>query len=239
MEFGIIFQDGDLVVINKPPGLVVHPAAGHAQGTLVHGLLAACPDLAGVGGEARPGIVHRLDKDTSGVMIAAKTDRAHRILSAMFKSGEMKKTYLAICRGGPPADEGEIDAPIGRHPVRRKEMSTRSRSGRTALTRYRVRQRFGSGASFLEVRIMTGRTHQIRVHLASIGCPVLGDPVYGRGTGTVRGVESLKDLITRQLLHSHHLAFNHPLDGRPLEFEAPLPADMEAVLGALKSSKLT
>lgn len=233
--FDILYQDEDIVVIDKPPGLVVHPAAGHAEGTLVHGLLAACPDLVGVGGEGRPGIVHRLDKDTSGVMVAAKTDRAHRALVEQFKQGAIRKTYFALCRSWPREDRGEIDAPIGRHPVRRKEMSTRSRTGRAALTRWEVLRRFGVGISLVQLNILTGRTHQIRVHMASIGCPVLGDPVYGVGLSALKkGGDQLKGLVGRQMLHAKQLGLIHPIHGAEMVFVAPIPTDMAQVLERLE-----
>ncbi|MEW5723909.1 MAG: RluA family pseudouridine synthase [Thermodesulfobacteriota bacterium] len=238
VTFGILYQDSDLIVIDKPPGLVVHPAAGHHSGTLVHGLLAACPDLAGVGGEARPGIVHRLDKDTSGVMVAAKNDRAHRALVAAFKSRHVRKVYLALCRDRLPALVGEINAPVGRHPVRRKEMSVRSPRGRPALTRYRVLERFPAGAALVWLEILTGRTHQIRVHLASLGCPVLGDSVYGSGpAGLKKGGGPFRDLIRRQMLHSHRLEFDHPVEGRALAFQSPPPPDMARVIEVLAAGK--
>ncbi|MBU2550371.1 MAG: RluA family pseudouridine synthase [Proteobacteria bacterium] len=237
VAFDVLYQDEDVIVINKPAGLVVHPGAGHQGGTLVHGLLAVCDDLAGVGGEARPGIVHRLDKDTSGVMIAAKSDRAHQALVEAFKGGGIRKTYLALCRRWPDAERGEIDAPIGRHPVRRKEMSTRSRAGRPALTRWEILRRYGLGASLLQLRILTGRTHQIRVHLASLGCPVLGDRVYGSESGGTGGAwKPLKNLLTRQMLHARALGFQHPVTGQDLEFEAPLPPDMDRLMTALEES---
>jgi 23S rRNA pseudouridine1911/1915/1917 synthase len=227
--FSIIYQDADLIAIDKPPGLVVHPAVGHGTGTLVHGLLAACPDLTGIGGETRPGIVHRLDKDTSGVMVAAKNEKAHRALVEAFKERGVGKTYLAICRGRRPSPKGEVDLPIGRHPVHRKEMSTRSRAGRSALTRYELLRWYKEGVGFLKVQIFTGRTHQIRVHLAAIGCPVLGDPVYGKGAAG-----RLKGLAARQMLHSQRLTLDHPTSGERMIFEAPLPEDMARVLDALK-----
>ena len=236
MAFEILYQDADIIVINKPPGLVVHPAAGHAEGTLVHGLLAVVEDLPGVGGEIRPGIVHRLDKDTSGVMVAAKTDAAHQALTAAFKGRGVDKAYLAICRGGPTKDRGIIDAPIGRHPIRRKEMSTRSKSGRTARTGYEVLDRFKMGACLVRLTLYTGRTHQIRVHLASLGCPVLGDPLYGRaGPGGLKDPEGrIRSLVNRQMLHSHKLGFAHPVSGERVDFEAPCPEDMVLVLAALE-----
>jgi 23S rRNA pseudouridine1911/1915/1917 synthase len=233
--FDIIYQDEDLLVINKPPGLVVHPAAGHETGTLVHGLLAACHDLAGIGGEARPGIVHRLDKDTSGLMIVAKNEAAHKALVEMFKERQVGKIYLALTLGWPKGDRGDIELPIGRHPVRRKEMSTRSTSGRPALTRYQVLGRFAPGLGYLKLKIMTGRTHQIRVHLAALGFPVLGDAVYGKGLGVLKhGGGAIRDLVNRQMLHAHRLVLAHPCRGGRLEFEAPLPPDMALVLETLE-----
>jgi len=238
VRFEVLFQDNDLIVINKPPGLVVHPAAGHHSGTLVHGLLALCPDLLESGGQARPGIVHRLDKDTSGVMVAAKNDRAHRNLVDQFKGGAVQKVYLALCRGWPSVDRGEVDAPIGRHPIRRKEMSVRTRSGRPALTRWEVLRRFRPGVSLVKLHLLTGRTHQIRVHLASIGFPVLGDSVYGvSAAGLKDGGGPLKGLIKRQMLHSQCLGFLHPQTGRQMVFEAPLPDDMVNILEILEKSE--
>ncbi len=237
--FGILYEDSHIIVVNKPPDLVVHPATGHATGTLVHGLLASCSDLAGVGGELRPGIVHRLDKDTSGVMVVAKTDRAHVALVDGFTERKMAKTYLAICHGQPKEDRGQIDAPIGRHPVRRQEMSIRSTSGRPALTRWEVLRRFRMSLSLLRLQILTGRTHQIRVHLASIGCPVLGDGIYGRGTsGLKKGGGSLKGSVKRQMLHAHRLGLTHPVTGQRMEFEAPLPMDMVMVLELLEKNEM-
>ena len=239
VRFEILHQDKDILVINKPAGLVVHPAAGHRTGTLVHGILAVCSDLAGVGGELRPGIVHRLDKDTSGVMVAAKTDLAHQVLVDQFKEGRIDKYYLAVCRGWPDSDLGLIDSPIGRHPVRRKEMSTRSRSGRAAVTKWEVVKRFGVGVSLLRLNILTGRTHQIRVHLASIGCPILGDKVYGVGLSWLKkGKSSLKGMVKRQMLHSAKITFSHPVDGSRVSFEAPVPEDMALVLQVLESEEV-
>ncbi|MFH1138566.1 MAG: RluA family pseudouridine synthase [Pseudomonadota bacterium] len=236
VEFEILHQDHDLIVINKPAGLVVHPAAGNWEGTLVQGLLAACPDLEGVGGETRPGIVHRLDKDTSGVMVAAKTQRAHQALVEFFKTGEIRKSYLALSVGWPRNETGLIDLPIGRHPVRRKEMSTRSTAGRPARTRYEILRRFSLGVGLLRLQLLTGRTHQIRVHLATVGCPVLGDQVYGRGNGVLKGRGAvLEGLARRQMLHSHRLEFRHPVSGLPLNFEAALPPDLAGVLQLLES----
>jgi len=181
IPLAILYEDEDLIVIDKPTGLVVHPAPGHPGGTLVNALLHHCSDLAGVGGVLRPGIVHRLDRGTSGVVVAAKTDAAHRGLAAQFHDHSVERVYLALVRGVPGADSGRIERPIGRHPRDRKRMSVRSRSPRPACTNWRVLRRFpASGHAWLELRPETGRTHQIRVHLASIGLPIAGDPLYGR-----------------------------------------------------------
>ncbi|MBW2091715.1 MAG: RluA family pseudouridine synthase [Deltaproteobacteria bacterium] len=235
ISFEILYQDQAVIIVNKPAGLVVHPAAGHQKGTLVQGLLAFCQDLTGIGGELRPGIVHRLDKDTSGVMVVAKTDKAHQSLVTQFKEGRTEKFYLALCRGWPKSDQGQIDAPIGRHPVRRKQMSTRSHSGRKALTRFDVLRRFGQGISLLRLNILTGRTHQIRVHLASIGCPILGDRLYGVGLGWLKKSGGpLKGLVARQMLHAERLSFFHPETGRKMTFKADVPEDISRVLEALE-----
>jgi 23S rRNA pseudouridine1911/1915/1917 synthase len=224
----VLFQDADIVVVDKPAGLVVHPAPGHSGGTLVNALLHHLRDLSGVGGELRPGIVHRLDKDTSGVLVVAKNDAAHRSLAAQFKAHSVEREYLALVKGAPRADSGTIDAAIGRHPTDRKRMSTRTRRGRTAVTHYRVEERL-AGASLLRVRIETGRTHQVRVHLASIGLSVLGDPVYGGGRA--QGAELG---LSRQALHAAVLGFTHPRTGDELRFESPLPADMARALESLR-----
>jgi 23S rRNA pseudouridine1911/1915/1917 synthase len=228
LPLAILYQDADLVVIDKPAGLVVHPAPGHGGGTLVNALLHHCRDLSGVGGELRPGIVHRLDKDTSGVLVAAKNDAAHRSLAAQFKAHSVLREYLALVRGAPRAASGIVEAPIGRHPTDRKRMSTRTRRGRAAVTHYRVEERL-RGASLLRVRLETGRTHQVRVHLASIGLPVLGDPVYGgaHALGAELG-------LARQALHAAVLGFTHPSSRAALRFESPLPADLARALEALR-----
>jgi len=221
----IIYQDGDIIVLDKPAGLTVHPASGHPSGTLVNALLAACPDLRGIAGTLRPGIVHRLDKDTSGLMVVAKNDRAQRALQRQLKDRDVRKTYLALVRGVPAPREGTIAAPIGRHPKNRKKMAVVA-DGREATTRYRVREEIAGGQySLLEVEPVTGRTHQIRVHLAAVGHPVVGDATYGRPSAAVG----------RQFLHAHKLAFGMPLGGRTVEFESPLPADLREALSQLRA----
>jgi 23S rRNA pseudouridine1911/1915/1917 synthase len=222
----IVYEDADLLVIDKPAGLTVHPAPGHAAHTLVNALLAHYPALAGVGGEGRPGIVHRLDKDTSGLIIVAKNDAAHASLTRQLKQRHVEKTYLALVRGRPDPPEGVIDAPLGRHPKQRKKQAV-VEGGRAARTRYRVRRAL-DGFSLLEVHPETGRTHQIRVHLASIGHPVAGDVLYGRGVAPPG--------LRRHFLHAYRLAFSHPRTGDRLQLEAPLPDDLVAVLGELQRS---
>ncbi|MHB8771434.1 MAG: RluA family pseudouridine synthase [Syntrophales bacterium] len=229
IPLAILYEDEALLVIDKPAGMVVHPAAGHPAGTLVNALLHHCRDLSGIGGVLRPGIVHRLDKDTSGLIVAAKSDAAHRGLAGQFKRHEVAKTYQALVYGDPRIEGGRIEAAVGRHPTDRKRMSTRSRRGREAVSLWRVRERFGC-AALLEVTIETGRTHQIRVHLTELGHPVVGDRVYG-GAGRVRGVGDAEcrarmKAQARQALHAWRLGFTHPLTGEPLRFTSPLPADM-------------
>jgi len=221
----IIYQDGDIIVLDKPAGLTVHPAPGHPSGTLVNALLAACPDLRGIAGTLRPGIVHRLDKDTSGLMVVAKNDRAQRALQRQLKDRDVRKTYLALVRGVPAPREGTIAAPIGRHPKNRKKMAVVA-DGREATTRYRVREEIAGGQySLLEVEPVTGRTHQIRVHLAAVGHPVVGDATYGRPSA----------VVGRQFLHADKLAFAMPLGGRTVEFESPLPAELREALSQLRA----
>jgi 23S rRNA pseudouridine1911/1915/1917 synthase len=227
IPLAILYEDADLVVIDKPAGMVVHPAAGHAHGTLVNALLHHCRDLSGVGGELRPGIVHRLDKDTSGVLVAAKHDRAHRALSVQWKQHSIDREYLAFVRGSPRAETGTVDAPIGRHPTDRKRMSTRARVGRSAVTHWRVEERLRD-ATLLRVRLETGRTHQIRVHMASIALPLLGDRVYGGGRALQPALA-----IARQALHATVLGFAHPTTGERVRFESPLPGDLLDLLEAL------
>lgn len=235
MPLDILFEDEHLIVVNKPHGLVIHPAAGNPDGTLVNALLAHCRDLSGVGGVERPGIVHRLDKDTSGVLVAAKTDAAHRALALAFRWRTTDKRYLAIVYGHPASPEGVIDRPIARHPSERKRMAVVPH-GRPARTLWTLREAL-SGTSLLECRLITGRTHQIRVHLASLGHAVVGDPVYaGRQWRTVEppaAAAACRD-FPRQALHAWRLTLTHPASGQPVTFEAPLPADMAALLAALR-----
>lgn len=229
IPLAVLFEDRHMIVVNKPAGLVVHPAPGHPGGTLVNALLHHCPDLAGIGGQMRPGIVHRLDKDTSGVMVVAKHQKAHDALSAMFHDRETDKRYIALVYGNPEAARGQVDTPIGRHPKDRKRMSVTSRHPRTALSLWE-QVVAGEGVSRLAVQIKTGRTHQIRVHLSSIGFPIIGDPVYGarRPERYVkdRGLAGRLQKISRQMLHAHSLCFSHPVTGTPLSFTADPPSDM-------------
>lgn len=231
----IRYEDDAVLVVDKPAGMVVHPAAGNSRGTLVNALQFHCGRLSSVGGLMRPGIVHRLDKGTSGLMVIAKTDEAHRHLSEQFKKRRVSKHYTVLVHGDLREDEGVIDAPVGRHPVERKKMSTASRRGKAALTRWRVLERYGD-CTLLEAQIETGRTHQIRVHLGAMGHPVVGDAVYG---GSKRAADrtalraALKRLA-RQALHAGRLSFLHPLTGRVMSFESPLPADMAEVIDFLK-----
>lgn len=238
----ILFEDDQIIVLNKPPGLVVHPSPGHDSGTLVNALLHHCSDLTGIGGCLRPGIVHRLDKDTSGTMVVAKTAPAHERLSRQFKQRRVQKQYLALVHGTMPAPEGVIRLPIGRHPTDRKRMATVSRKPREAETRWRVREVF-EGLSLIEVSLMTGRTHQIRVHCAAVRHPVVGDPVYGSRhrrrqagrSGLSNETAAILAGVSRQMLHAWQLAFFHPSSGKPLLFESALPQDMQRVLTALGS----
>lgn len=224
----ILYQDADIAVLNKPAGMVVHPGAGHASGTLVHALLHHVPDLSGIGGERRPGIVHRLDRGTSGVMVIAKHDAVHEELSRQFRDREVEKEYVALVWGVVQAGR-RIDAAIGRDPVHRKKMSARARRARHAVTRI-TRARHLPGLTLCQVAIHTGRTHQIRVHLSAIGHPIVGDALYGgvrrRVPGDIRAVQRLD----RPFLHAERLVFHHPRDGRRMEFTAPLPDDLRRVL---------
>lgn len=214
----VVHEDADILVIDKPAGMAVHPSPGHPRGTLVNALLAHIPDLEGINGSLRPGIVHRLDKDTSGLMVVAKNGRAHEGLAEQFKKRTLKKKYLALVHGQLSPAEGAIEAPVGRDPAHRQRMAV-VESGREARTGYRVVRSFKK-YSLLEVSPASGRTHQIRVHLSAIGHPVVGDRLYGGKTS----------LLERQFLHASFLAFVHPASGRQMEFQSALPADLEAVL---------
>jgi 23S rRNA pseudouridine1911/1915/1917 synthase len=218
----ILYEDEHLLVLNKPAGLVVHPGAGRTTGTLVHALLAHCAQLPGIGGVERPGIVHRLDRDTSGVMVVAKTEAAHQSLSWQFKQRAVRKRYLALAHGEIPRETGRIEAAIGRRPDDRTRMGVRSEGGRAARTAYRVLRRL-PGMTLVELGLETGRTHQIRVHLAHLGHPVVGDRVYGgRRARRARATEGVPE---RQMLHAWRLAFRHPISEAWLEFTAPPPQD--------------
>lgn len=234
----IIYEDKDVIVINKPPGLTVHPGTGRASGTLVNALLYHCKDLSGIGGVLRPGIVHRIDKDTSGVLVVAKNDKSHQFLAKQFKEHSIKRRYLAIVSGYVKKDEGTVDLPIGRHISERKKMSVRTRKGRRAVTHYRVLKRFPFH-TLLEVTLETGRTHQIRVHLSAIHHPVIGDPVYGKGnipSGLSQKAIMLIKNLERQALHAETLGIIHPETKEYLEFTVPLPKDMEAIIAALEET---
>jgi 23S rRNA pseudouridine1911/1915/1917 synthase len=229
MPLEILFEDEALLVLNKPAGVVVHPAAGHHEHTLVNALLHHCgAQLSGIGGVARPGIVHRLDKDTSGCLVVAKTDAAHLALSEQFSSRQVEKIYHAIACGRIPRESGSIEAAISRHPTQRKKMAVTGRAGRQARSTYRVLERW-RGATLVEVALHTGRTHQIRVHLAHLGFPVAGDLVYGRRANAILQ-EASGYSAPRQLLHAWRLALVHPRSGRRLVVHAPLPGDFSIAL---------
>jgi 23S rRNA pseudouridine1911/1915/1917 synthase len=223
MALEILFEDDDLLVLNKPAGLVMHPGAGHQQHTLVNALLAHCKNLSGIGGKERPGIVHRLDKETSGCLVVAKNDATHRDLSRQFAARTMTKIYLALVAGIVRKKTGVIDKAIARHPVHRQRMSIARRQGRSAKTEYRV-LKAGNDISLLECTLHSGRTHQIRVHLHDLGHPVLGDKLYG---GKRAGD------FPRQMLHAWKLAFRHPTSGEEMSFEAPVPQDFAEAMGTL------
>lgn len=228
IDFTVLHEDAHILVLCKPPGLVVHPACGNLTGTLVHGLLHHCSDLSGINGQVRPGIVHRLDKDTSGVMVVAKNDLAHHCLADQFKNKTAQKIYHAILDGVPHKSCTLICTPIGRHPVNRKKMAVLNR-GRDAITRWKLVEAFGRLFSLVEVEIETGRTHQIRVHMASIGFPVAGDPVYGKKNDCNQTLG-----ISRQCLHASSLSFVHPATKERVTFSADLPTDMSLVLERLR-----
>jgi 23S rRNA pseudouridine1911/1915/1917 synthase len=230
----IVYQDGDLIVVDKPAGMVVHPAAGHASGTLVNALLHHVTDLSGIGGEKRPGIVHRLDRGTSGLMVVAKHDRAHEELARQFQDREVEKEYIALVWGEVQAGR-RIDAPIGRDPGDRKKMSARARRSREAVTRITGAEHLGRALTLARVAIHTGRTHQIRVHLSAIGHPIVGDPLYGGVRRHVPGDLRAVTHLDRPFLHAGRLAFKHPGDGRRMEFTSDLPEDLQRVLEDLRA----
>ncbi|MFD0715159.1 RluA family pseudouridine synthase [Paenibacillus sp. GCM10027626] len=222
----IVYEDADVIVVNKPRGMVVHPAAGHYSGTLVNALMFHCQDLSGINGIMRPGIVHRIDKDTSGLLMAAKNDLAHGSLAEQLKAHTVTRKYIALVHGNVPHEHGTIDAPIGRDPHDRKMFTVSEHASKRAVTHFAVVERFGQDYTLLELQLETGRTHQIRVHMKYIGHPLAGDPVYGRSK-TI-GMQG-------QALHAAILGFIHPRSGEYLQFEAPIPADMEQELTALRT----
>jgi len=229
LPISILHEDAHLLVVEKPVGMVVHPAPGHAGGTLVNALLSRADTLSGIGGVSRPGIVHRLDRDTSGILVVAKTDAAHRGLSAQLSTHSMKRGYHGIVFGSPPAREGVVSTRIGRHPVCRKKMAVLAEGGRLAVTHYRRLAAFGS-FSLLEFRLETGRTHQVRVHCAHLRCPIVGDDVYGRPRKIVlgKGAYGCAVTISRYFLHAFCLGFTHPVTGEQLEFTVSDPPEFEA-----------
>lgn len=235
-ELHVLYEDQDLAVIDKPAGLAVHPGAGRPTGTLAHQILARYPETAGVGGPGRPGIVHRLDKDTTGALIVARTAAAHRSLAEAFARREIDKTYYAIVHGRPRAAQGTVRAAVGRHPQRRKEMAVRE-NGRPAVTHYRVLATAPAAAA-LEIGLETGRTHQIRIHMKHLGHPLVGDPVYGeaRWRSLPRARQAALRDFPRPALHAWKLALRHPTSGAPLKIEAPLPEDLRALWAALVES---
>lgn len=230
----IIWEDDHMIVVNKPPGMVVYPAAGNRSGTLMNALVSKCTISASAGAPLRPGVVHRLDKETSGAMVIAKDDLSYHDLVKQFKEREIEKHYLALLSGMLKEEKGEINAVIGRSVSDRKKMSTRTKKGKEALTRFEVIERFGP-ATMAKVRIITGRTHQIRVHFASIGKPVLGDRTYGKKTSLRIGNRNVP--FRRQMLHAHIIKLKHPVNGDIMEFTAPIPEDMEKAIKELRGSE--
>ncbi|SDZ83601.1 ribosomal large subunit pseudouridine synthase D [Desulfuromusa kysingii] len=231
----ILYEDQDVIVINKPAGMVVHPAAGHFNGTLVNALLYHCQDLAGIGGELRPGIVHRIDKDTSGVIIATKNDLSHHHLAAQFKDHSINRRYLALVHGFPVQPSGTIDHPIGRHPTQRKKMSGKSKNGKRAVTHWKtIKQYNNSKLTLIELKLETGRTHQIRVHFSEINCPLVGDPLYGNKSRTTAIKDGhLRQLISQlpgQALHAQKLGFIHPRSEKYMEFSSEMPETLSNII---------
>lgn len=228
IDIEIMYEDEDVIVVNKPQGMVVHPAAGNYSGTLVNALLGKCKDLSSINGVIRPGIVHRIDKDTSGVLVVAKNDLAHRNLAEQIKEHTVKRIYIALVEGRLRNDEGTIDLPIGRHPIERKKMSVVSKNGRNAITHFSVIERF-KNTTLIKVKLETGRTHQIRVHMSYIGHPLVGDPVYGH--------KKQKYNLRGQALHAMTLGFNHPRTNKYMEFTSPLPEYFRLLIEKLKNEK--
>ncbi|MBR4944601.1 MAG: RluA family pseudouridine synthase [Peptococcaceae bacterium] len=224
MDLDIVYEDSDLLIVNKPVGLVVHPAHGHYSGTLVNGLLAHCNDLSGINGKMRPGIVHRIDKDTSGLLMIAKNDLAHQHLAAQLKDHSIRRAYYALVQGVISEPAGLVDAPIGRHEVDRKKMAVTFKNSKEARTHYYVKERFARN-TFIECRLETGRTHQIRVHMSYLGHPLVGDPLYGTRKNNLD--------FPGQALHAYALGFVHPRTGEELYFEAPMPEHFQSVLKTL------
>jgi len=229
LDLEVLYEDSFIIVVNKPAGMVVHPGAGVKRGTLVNALLFKCDDLSGIGGKVRPGIVHRLDKDTSGVIVVAKNDHSHNSLVSQFKSRTVKKRYLAIVEGNIKRESGSFDSVIGRDPVHRIKMSSKSKSGRESLTFWKVLKRFES-ACFVEAEPKTGRTHQIRVHFSENGYPILADKVYGNKKQKNKVLSSAEKIIARQALHASMIGFYHPQNEKWVEFTAPIPQDMKRAL---------
>ncbi|WP_395020540.1 RluA family pseudouridine synthase [Dongia sp.] len=242
IALNIVYEDDDLIVIDKPAGMVVHPAPGNPDNTLVNALIAHCGEsLSGIGGEKRPGIVHRIDKDTSGLIVAAKNDAAHKALSAAFAAHHIERAYLCLVWGLPSPTAGEITGNIGRHPVDRKRMAVVSRGGKHAVTHYRVLKSFGLGAALVECRLETGRTHQIRVHMAKIGHPLIGDPTYGKPTAARRNrlppeARQAAEAFPRQALHATLLGFDHPRTGKHLRWASESPQDLRRLEQTLRAA---
>ena len=227
ISLDILFENNDLIVVNKPAGMVVHPAPGHDSGTLVNAVLAHAPDIEGIGGEDRPGVVHRLDKETSGLILLAKNERSHRWLQEQFKSRKVQKIYLALVDGAPPTPTGRVEAPVGRSTSHRKQMAvTPAGKGREAISEYRTLESF-TNHTFLEVHPLTGRTHQIRLHMAFLDCPIVGDKMYGHHKASLA--------VERHLLHAYRLSITIPGETNQRLFQAPIPADMEIVLEQLRA----
>lgn len=221
----VVYEDADVIVVNKPKGMVVHPAPGHSSGTLVNALMYHCTDLSGINGEIRPGIVHRIDKDTSGLIMAAKNDKAHASLAAQLKAHTVTRRYVALVHGSVSHDQGTVDAPLGRDPKDRKMFTVTEKNGKHSVTHFTVKERLGD-YTLLELQLETGRTHQIRVHMKFIGHPLVGDPLYGRSKGIK---------LTGQALHAGVLGFIHPSSAEYIEFSAPIPEDLEVLLAGLRS----